>query len=148
MNRSPATIAVQSARRAWLRPPTRSASRNSPFYRFNGAMLTGSNLLTVEAPRLGHSSQQHHRLRPPTPGALCRSSWALHLGMLVELLKGIYCAASVDKMMEVRDAQCPMGHMGDAWDVADAAAYLASDSSKYVTGAELVVDGGLTAKCV
>jgi NAD(P)-dependent dehydrogenase (short-subunit alcohol dehydrogenase family) len=67
---------------------------------------------------------------------------------VVEPLKGIYGAGSVDKMMEVRDAQCPMGHMGDAWDVAEAATYLASDAAKYITGAELVVDGGMTAKCV
>ena len=67
---------------------------------------------------------------------------------VVEPLKGIYGAGSVDRMMEVRDAQCPMGHMGDAWDVAEAATYLASDAAKYVTGTELVVDGGLTAKCV
>jgi NAD(P)-dependent dehydrogenase (short-subunit alcohol dehydrogenase family) len=44
-----------------------------------------------------------------------------------------------------RNARPPMGHMGDAWDVAYAALYLACDESKYVTGAEIVVDGGLTA---
>jgi NAD(P)-dependent dehydrogenase (short-subunit alcohol dehydrogenase family) len=43
-----------------------------------------------------------------------------------------------------RDAQVPMGHMGDAWDVAYAALYLASDEAKYVTATEIVVDGGLT----
>lgn len=45
-----------------------------------------------------------------------------------------------------RAAQCPMGRMGDAWDVAHAALFLASDEAKYVTAAEIVVDGGLTAK--
>jgi len=45
-----------------------------------------------------------------------------------------------------RDALCPTGRMGDAWDVAYAALYLASDEAKYVTGTELVVDGGISAK--
>ena len=49
-------------------------------------------------------------------------------------------------MVEVRDAQCPMGRMGDAWDVAYAALFLASDEAKYITGTELVVDGGVTAR--
>ncbi|MBM3532119.1 MAG: SDR family oxidoreductase [Alphaproteobacteria bacterium] len=55
-------------------------------------------------------------------------------------------AADSAEMVKRRDAQCPMGHMGDAWDVAYAALYLASDEAKYVTAAELVVDGGITAK--
>ena len=37
-----------------------------------------------------------------------------------------------------------MGRMGDAWDVAYAALYLASDEARYVTGAEIMVDGGLS----
>ena len=43
-----------------------------------------------------------------------------------------------------RNARVPMGRMGDAWDVAYAILYLASDEARYVTGAELVVDGGLS----
>ncbi len=53
----------------------------------------------------------------------------------------------VDDMVAALDRIIPMGHMGDAWDVAYAALYLASDEAKYVTGAELVVDGGLTSAC-
>ena len=40
-----------------------------------------------------------------------------------------------------------MGRMGTGWDVAHAALFLASDEAAYVTAADLVVDGGLTAKC-
>lgn len=39
----------------------------------------------------------------------------------------------------------PMGHMGDPEDVAYAALFLASDESKYITGSELTIDGGLLA---
>lgn len=65
---------------------------------------------------------------------------------VVEPLKDIYGGGNVDAMMEKRDAQCPTGHMGDAWDVANSALFLASDESKYVTAAEMIVDGGITAK--
>lgn len=65
---------------------------------------------------------------------------------VVEPLKDIYGGGNVDAMMDKRDGQCPMGHMGDAWDVANAALYLASDESRYTTAAELVIDGGITAK--
>ncbi len=61
-------------------------------------------------------------------------------------LASSYGAGDVEAMWRARDAQVPMGHMGDAWDVANAALYLASDELKYVTGIELVVDGGVTLK--
>ena len=62
------------------------------------------------------------------------------------LIRGAVAEAyeDVDAMVSERDALCPMGKMGDAWDVAHSAVFLASDESRYVTGIELVVDGGLT----
>jgi NAD(P)-dependent dehydrogenase (short-subunit alcohol dehydrogenase family) len=39
----------------------------------------------------------------------------------------------------------PLGHMGDVSDIADAIAYLASDRAAFMTGSEMVIDGGLTA---
>jgi NAD(P)-dependent dehydrogenase (short-subunit alcohol dehydrogenase family) len=44
------------------------------------------------------------------------------------------------------DSVHPLGHMGEPDDVAWAVVYLASDESKFVTGSELVVDGGYTAR--
>lgn len=40
----------------------------------------------------------------------------------------------------------PLGRRGDAWDVAHAALFLASDDAKYITGTEILVDGGLMAR--
>ncbi|MEM9122661.1 MAG: glucose 1-dehydrogenase [Pseudomonadota bacterium] len=40
----------------------------------------------------------------------------------------------------------PMGHMGEAVDIANGVLYLASDESKFMTGSELVIDGGHTAQ--
>ena len=68
---------------------------------------------------------------------------------MVEKSAGVvesYAGGDVETMWRARDAQVPMGHMGDAWDVAYAALFLASDESRYVTGIELVVDGGITLK--
>ncbi|MES1024724.1 glucose 1-dehydrogenase [Gloeocapsa sp. BRSZ] len=44
------------------------------------------------------------------------------------------------------DSLHPIGHMGDPDDIAYGILYLASDESKFVTGAELVIDGGYTAQ--
>jgi len=42
-------------------------------------------------------------------------------------------------------AQHPIGHLGQPSDIAAAVAFLASEDAKFITGAELAVDGGLTA---
>ncbi|MCI3179220.1 short-chain dehydrogenase [Caulobacter sp. CCUG 60055] len=44
------------------------------------------------------------------------------------------------------DALHPLGHVGEPDDIAWGAVYLASDEAKFVTGSELVIDGGYTAR--
>jgi NAD(P)-dependent dehydrogenase (short-subunit alcohol dehydrogenase family) len=51
-----------------------------------------------------------------------------------------------EEMVRARDAACPMGRMGTAWDIARAALFLASDDAAYITGISLPVDGGLTCR--
>jgi NAD(P)-dependent dehydrogenase (short-subunit alcohol dehydrogenase family) len=53
---------------------------------------------------------------------------------------------ATDDLKRMRDAAVPMKHMGEAWDVASAALFLASDEAKYITGVVLPVDGGLSLK--
>jgi NAD(P)-dependent dehydrogenase (short-subunit alcohol dehydrogenase family) len=51
-----------------------------------------------------------------------------------------------EEVRAARDAQVPLGHkMGTGWDVAYAALFLASDEAKFITGAILPVDGGMSA---
>jgi NAD(P)-dependent dehydrogenase (short-subunit alcohol dehydrogenase family) len=67
--------------------------------------------------------------------------------MIVEPLSKYY-GGDVNHMIAVRDAMCPTGKMGEAWDVANAVLYLASDDARYVTGIEMQVDGGLSQQLI
>jgi NAD(P)-dependent dehydrogenase (short-subunit alcohol dehydrogenase family) len=55
---------------------------------------------------------------------------------------------NTDEKKSRRLVHIPMGRFGEAEEMAKAALYLASDESSYVTGAEFVVDGGITAAYV
>ena len=86
-------------------------------------------------------ARQHVRVNAILPGLMKTPMVAHSAGLAASYSKG-----DVEAMWRTRDAQVPMGHMGDAWDVANAALFLASDESRYVTGIELIVDGGITCR--
>lgn len=64
---------------------------------------------------------------------------------LVRRLADKYAQGDFDGFVAHRHKQVPMGHMGDAWDIAHAVLFLASDEAKYITAQQIVVDGGITA---
>ena len=47
---------------------------------------------------------------------------------------------------DLKSALIPMGYMGDPLDIANMNLFLASDESRYITGTEMVVDGGMAAQ--
>ena len=78
--------------------------------------------------------------------ANCVIPGLMHTPLVAHRIAAQYGTGDVEAMIRKRDALCPTGKMGTAWDVAYASLYLASDEAQYVTATELVVDGGLSAK--
>ena len=60
--------------------------------------------------------------------------------------KHLSSMGDVEAGRKATDALHPLGHMGEPDDIAWGAVYLASDEAKFVTGTELVIDGGYTAR--
>jgi NAD(P)-dependent dehydrogenase (short-subunit alcohol dehydrogenase family) len=71
----------------------------------------------------------------------------LHTPMVEARLAKQRAGGDVDALLAQRQKRIPLGFMGDGRDTAAAALYLASDEARFVTGTEIVVDGGMTARC-
>jgi NAD(P)-dependent dehydrogenase (short-subunit alcohol dehydrogenase family) len=69
----------------------------------------------------------------------------MHTPLVEARLAKAIGAHDVAALIAARNAMVPMGRMGDAWDVAHAVLFLASDEARYITATEIIVDGGLTA---
>jgi len=71
----------------------------------------------------------------------------LHTPMVEARLAKQRAGGDVEALLKQRVERIPMGFMGDGRDTANAALYLASDEARFVTGTEIVVDGGMTVRC-
>ena len=71
----------------------------------------------------------------------------LHTPMVEGRLAGQRSGGDVDALLKQRLARIPLGFMGDGRDTANAALFLASDEARFITGAEIVVDGGMSVRC-
>jgi len=74
----------------------------------------------------------------------CIQAGLMHTAM-VHRMADKYADGDYDSFVQKRHDQVPIGRMGTAQDVANAALFLVSDEASYITGTELVVDGGVTA---
>jgi NAD(P)-dependent dehydrogenase (short-subunit alcohol dehydrogenase family) len=71
----------------------------------------------------------------------------MHTPMVEARLAGQRAGGDVDALLRSRLARIPLGFMGDGRDTAHAALFLASEEARFVTGTEIVVDGGMVARC-
>jgi NAD(P)-dependent dehydrogenase (short-subunit alcohol dehydrogenase family) len=71
----------------------------------------------------------------------------LHTPMVEARLAHQRAGGNVEALLAQRLARIPLGFMGDGRDTANAVLFLASDAARFITGTEIVVDGGMTARC-
>lgn len=71
----------------------------------------------------------------------------MHTPMVEVRLAGQRAGGDVEALVKQRLARIPMGFAGDGRDTAAAVLFLASDEARFVTGTELVVDGGMSVRC-
>jgi NAD(P)-dependent dehydrogenase (short-subunit alcohol dehydrogenase family) len=71
----------------------------------------------------------------------------LHTPMVEARLARQRSGGDLDALLQQRLARIPLGFAGDGRDTANAVLFLASEEARFVTGTELIVDGGMTARC-
>jgi len=71
----------------------------------------------------------------------------LHTPMVEARLANQRAGGDVQALLKQRQARIPMGFAGDGRDTANAALFLASGEARFITGTEIVVDGGMTIRC-
>jgi hypothetical protein len=71
----------------------------------------------------------------------------MHTPMVEARLARQRTGGDVEALLKSRVARIPLGFMGDGRDTANAVLFLASDDARFITGTEIVVDGGMTARC-
>ena len=71
----------------------------------------------------------------------------LHTPMVESRLAGQRTGGDLERLLAERRSRVPLQAEGDGRDTAYAALYLASEEARFVTGTEIVVDGGMTARC-
>jgi hypothetical protein len=71
----------------------------------------------------------------------------MHTPMVEVRLAGQRAGGDVEALLRQRLARIPLGFAGDGRDTAAAVLFLASNEARFVTGTELVVDGGMSVRC-
>jgi len=84
--------------------------------------------------------KQNIRVNTVVPGQL-------HTPMVETRLAKQRVGGDVKLLLQQRQSRIPLPFMGDGRDTANAALFLASDEARFITGTEIIVDGGMSARC-
>lgn len=108
-----------------------SAPDNPPYHASKGALrvMTKTDALLYAQDRIRVNSVHPGFIWTPLVEELARNS-----------------PEGLEAFRRKLDSRHPIGHVGEPDDVAYGIVYLASDEAKFVTGSELVIDGGYTAR--
>ncbi len=71
----------------------------------------------------------------------------MHTPMVETRLAGQRSGGDIEGLLAQRQSRIPLPFMGDGIDTANAALFLASDEARFITGTEILVDGGMSARC-
>jgi NAD(P)-dependent dehydrogenase (short-subunit alcohol dehydrogenase family) len=116
----------------------------------SGIRWTGSAQIAYAATKAGviqfskvlavQYAKQNIRVNSVVPGQL-------YTPMVDVRLAHQRTGGDVQALLQQRQARIPLPVVGDGRDTANAALFLACDESRFVTGTEIVVDGGMSARC-
>jgi hypothetical protein len=101
-----------------------------------------SKAAVIQFSRVTAVQYAKHRIRVNTviPGQM-------HTPMVEVRLAKQRSGGDIESLLKSRLDRIPLGFAGDGRDTAAAVLFLASDEARFVTGAEIVVDGGMTIRC-
>jgi hypothetical protein len=116
----------------------------------SGLRWTGSAQVAYAATKAGviqlsrvlavQYAKQGIRVNTVVPGQL-------HTPMVEVRLAGQRTGGDVEALLQQRQSRIPLPFMGDGRDTANAALFLCCEESRFVTGTEIVVDGGMSVRC-
>lgn len=85
-------------------------------------------------------AKQNIRCNTVVPGQM-------HTPMVEVRLAGQRAGGDVSSLLAQRQARIPLPFVGDGLDTANAVLFLASDEARFITATEIIVDGGMSARC-
>lgn len=105
-----------------------------------GYAATKAGVIQMSRVTAVQHAPDHIRVNTVVPGQL-------HTPMVEVRLAAQRSGGDVGQLLASRQSRIPLPFMGDGRDTAYAALFFASDESRWVTGTEIVVDGGMSVRC-